>query len=45
MTRKQSDNQNEAVPAPTPAPRERVLAAAGELFYNDGIRATGGRSR
>ena len=41
MTRKQSDNQNEAVPAPAPAPRERVLAAAGELFYNDGIRATG----
>lgn len=41
MTRKQSDNQNEAVAAPTPAPRERVLAAAGELFYNDGIRATG----
>ncbi|AUH50047.1 TetR family transcriptional regulator [Chromobacterium sp. ATCC 53434] len=26
---------------PAAPPRERLLAAAGELFYNDGIRATG----
>lgn len=39
MKKRQSNQKNET--ALSAGPRERVLAAAGELFYAEGIRATG----
>lgn len=38
---KKQHNNAPADVAPLAAPRDRVLAAAAELFYNEGIRATG----
>ncbi|WP_084544762.1 MULTISPECIES: TetR/AcrR family transcriptional regulator [Derxia] len=44
MTSRPAANRRAAPPAPAdapPSPRERILAAAHDLFYRDGIRATG----